>query len=111
MNRLHDERGYFKCPYFELRRSKPRWFMLKLNEMSNSDLIIRTTRIAMSKRVGDDDEDVDFGDDADDGGDYEDYLMIRTTRIAMRKRVRAMMMRILILVIIPMMVVVIMNIT
>ena len=44
--------------------------MLKLNEMSNSDLIIRTTRIAMGKRV------------------------------------RAMMMRMLILVMMPMMVVI-----
>ena len=46
------------------------------------------------------------GDNTDDGGDYEDYLMIRTTVIAMRKRVRAMMMRMLILVMMPMMVVI-----
>ena len=38
-------------------------------------------------------------------------LMIGTTRIATRKRVRAMMMRMLIFVIIPMMMVVIMRIT
>ena len=45
MNRLH-ERDYFKY-----QTKKTQVVMLKLNEMSNSDPIIRRTRITMCKRV------------------------------------------------------------